>query len=576
VIVKIIFWSDFYTQNRCKRPIPPSYLTLPDWHCFIQTPTVSSPTFQTHHFSLHQQILFSQIFIVVSRGSRSSRSYPYDMQTPESRFHLRSPTSLRFTPYQRPSRLLTGLRAAAQSAPYAYSGHYHLHGKGRPGTPPTPTPPPRTTSDTVPGSQFSIEDVSAGDATTTPQTKSIHNLSNDPVDFSLYDAQEGKYRLPSTEEFEALRKAFPSAVDFQFRWPLIIVHCSEPPEEVPLTIGGVPAIFLPENDQYDPFPGTPGHPRIADYMAKQPYDSKVENKFNFCRRVIEALSENKLSPISVTFYLGVLVIELKDEIPPSSLPGRLAGVVPFYCNGKAAWTNQIRQSRLITLTQGSVDLTNYSSAGLTPGTRVCGEAFAGTSGLMLRNSVTGERRVMVAGHVFPDTDNVYHPTTSSENKIGTITHRYRDIDVALFELLEGMKYDNSSYFEAPVAKKLLTRDYDGNPGQEWFFIDSPFIGLVPLLWTGVRVGIREDLPQAFHTLQHDEQYVFLSMQMNVGKLSNGVCGSPIVHDDWESESESDGAVLGIFSWSDPNIIENLFVNVMDQVVHDGWEVERGQ
>jgi hypothetical protein len=152
--------------------------------------------------------------------------------------------------------------------------------------------------------------------------------------------------------------------------------------EVPLTAGGVPAIFLPENCPYDPLPGTPGHPRIADYIAEQPYDSKVENKFNFCRR--------------------------------------------------------------------------------------------------------------------------------------------------------------------------------------------------ELLWMGVRVAIREDLPQAFHTLQYDEQYVFLSMQMNVGKLSNGVCGSPIVHDDWEDESESDGDVPGIVSRSDQNIIENLFVNVMDQVVNDGWEVERGQ
>jgi hypothetical protein len=63
------------------------------------------------------------------------------------------------------------------------------------------------------------------------------------------------------------------------------------------------------------------------------------------------------------------------------------------------------------------------------------------------------------------------------------------------------------------------------------------------------------------------------MGLNVGQLAKGVCGSPLVHDDYNAGEESDGAVLGSFSWSDQNVIENLFVGVMDEIVTAGWDVD---
>ena len=60
------------------------------------------------------------------------------------------------------------------------------------------------------------------------------------------------------------------------------------------------------------------------------------------------------------------------------------------------------------------------------------------------------------------------------------------------------------------------------------------------------------------------------MHINVGRLAEGVCGSPVMHDECLAGSESDGDVIGLFSWSDQNIIENLFVSVMDEIVADGW------
>jgi len=269
-------------------------------------------------------------------------------------------------------------------------------------------------------------------------------------------------------------------------------------------------------------------------------------------------------------YFGALIIELRENIPPSSLPGRLGGIVPYYSNGKPAWKNRSPPARLFSPVQGNIDVFNYAANGLTPDMRVSGERDAGTSGLVLVNRVTNDRRVMVPNHVFSDTDHVYHPTTAPQNLIGKVVQRYTDLDIALVQLHEGIEYKNRSYFDAPVPKKLVTEQYRGIPGQEWFFVDSPFTGLAPLLWGGARVRITEE---PYHNLKYDKQYIFLSMGINVGQPTEGVCGSPIVHDECVSGSESDGAVLGLFSRSGQNFAQNLFVSVLDRIVADGWEVE---
>ena len=54
---------------------------------------------------------------------------------------------------------------------------------------------------------------------------------------------------------------------------------------------------------------------------------------------------------------------------------------------------------------------------------------------------------------------------------------------------------------------------------------------------------------------------------------DGVCGTPLVADDQNNDEESEGPVLGFFAYTDQNIIENVFVPVMDDVVDAGCEVE---
>jgi hypothetical protein len=86
--------------------------------------------------------------------------------------------------------------------------------------------------------------------------------------------------------------------------------------------------------------------------------------------------------------------------------------------------------------------------------------------------------------------------------------------------------------------------------------------MVPFIWAGVRSRIREDGVCEFHGLLYDREYVLRAMGLNVGQLAEGICGSPLVHNDYNPCEESDGAVLGSFSWSDQRLIENLFVGVL--------------
>lgn len=494
------------------------------------------------------------------------------METPTKMQAVKgTPKSMYLTPRRRPLKVLSAVQNGARSAPYAYHGRYERQNMIRPSTPPTPTPQPRSTSKSKSlQTSHIVGDVAKASVVRQPVSQ------NDPMPFTLVErihAKKVKYRFPSKEELALLHTTFPTAVTFRFEFPLVIIHCHQAPEQVPLTVGQVPAVFLADTDVYTPIPGTLGNPRNRDWLVDCLYDAENESEAEFCSRVLMVIKEHALSPTSVSLYLGALVVELEDHIPSYTLPGKLGGIVAYYCNGSPAWTaRDIPQSRLITPEADTEDNSDYKSSGLCPGIRVCGHQYAGTSGLIVRNRTSGERRLIVANHVFKDTNDVYHPTTKVENYIGSITHRYPSLDIALVVLKDNVVYSNASYFDAPVPKQLLTSKYGGIAGQEWFFFDSPYTGLVPFLWTGVRVSIRDDLTGIYHSLKYDVQYTFLSLQVNVGCLPDGVCGSPLVHDETE-DPESDGAVLGLFRRSDQDVVENLFVSVLDDLVEDGWILE---
>ena len=64
-----------------------------------------------------------------------------------------------------------------------------------------------------------------------------------------------------------------------------------------------------------------------------------------------------------------------------------------------------------------------------------------------------------------------------------------------------------------------------------------------------------------HCLNTTRDFVLAFNGFEGGVIGEGVCGLPLVYDDYNPGEESDGAILGPFSWSDQNVIENLVVGL---------------
>ena len=120
----------------------------------------------------------------------SSQAAVSNMETP-LRLSLRTPKSTYKTPHKRPSRVLTALRTAAKSAPYAYGGRRYRLESIRPETPPTPTPPPKAALGLA---LVAHPLLSEKEDSSTFEKKTVSNISNDPMTSPLYNAARHEYR----------------------------------------------------------------------------------------------------------------------------------------------------------------------------------------------------------------------------------------------------------------------------------------------------------------------------------------------------------------------------------------------
>ena len=480
------------------------------------------------------------------------------MQTP-SKFSRagRIPLS---TPRYRPKRTIQRLSERAKAAPYAYTPHSRQL-EHRPET------PPRAASD------LDIKH---------EQSEKNHEIEHrrftrDPMPFSLLDDSPRGYRYPSVQERDEISLKFPSIRSMTIEHCLILFECRSPPTDIPLTVAGLPAIFLSQNEEYRPIPGVTGDPRVADPLFESRYDQKSESRIEFLQRAIRCLFDMNLKPVAVSIFLDVLVVELKDCIDESTLPGYLGGFIPYYCAGYAAWKNEKQyHNRLIQLTAECAGYSDYRNVGLTPGVHVCGIKSVGTAGLLLKNVNTGEKRLTVSDHVFEDTDAVFHPRTSEECRIGTITDRYPELDIAMVKLHDDIQFTNSSYFEAQVPRQLAGQDWmpTNEPYKPWFFLDSAYTGCLPLLYCGVKAILDENAQsEPVHKFEFRSQSIFRSMNTNFACLKDGICGSPLVVDSSHVSADDEGTVLGFFCYAHDGVPETAFVPILDKLIEEGWRID---
>jgi hypothetical protein len=298
--------------------------------------------------------------------------------TPPSMRNTYSPIesfkSPRSGPRRRPLKTDSDIRTS--SSPYAFSRHRPIL---RAQTPPSPTPTPKKDV-TVP---IPVSEVSSEEGT------ALHSrIGNDPIQFSLWNRITKSFRMPTAEEIKLIRNAFPTCVEIHFEFPVIVLRCSTPPPIIPLTVAGVPALILDVTADFEVILDEVGNPRVTDPLSSMPYNPEFETSWTFLERILSSLVSHRLGkPAAANMYLGRLVVELQDEEDIQNLPGRIGGVTTFWCTGTPAFNaDDSLHSRLITPIDDTQDNSDYTSAGVTPGIRVAGNAYAGTGGIVLRNT----------------------------------------------------------------------------------------------------------------------------------------------------------------------------------------------
>lgn len=83
----------------------------------------------------------------------------------------------------------------------------------------------------------------------------------------------------------------------------MILKCKTSPSNIPLSVAGFPAVFLPMDDDYEPIPGSPGHPRITG-IPFDPFNPKEETPFKFLDRVNDWIAAMGYKPINASLYFG--------------------------------------------------------------------------------------------------------------------------------------------------------------------------------------------------------------------------------------------------------------------------------
>ena len=330
----------------------------------------------------------------------------------------------------------------------------------------------------------------------------------DKAPFSLWDDSSQDFHEASETEIAWLQQTYHAAV-LTFEWPTLIIHSDNPPNPLPLTVACVAARFVPAAHIWKSRVINNGlsNPRIPDPMTfripkwTEPNDDQVH-------KITATLME--LANIQAINFTGAFIhVELKHDgrtYQRHSLPGRVGGTSTLYHLGSEGFWSNMTDHALTRLIDPSNELqaelggdrSNYLQHGLgvlqpgvclgsspttTAGTytdsRMCTSA-----GVRLRDSA-GNIVVAAANHGFMDSDEVYHPTTITGEKIGDICERWPAQDVAMVKLRPSIQFSNVENFEATTPRRLL-RLSETSYGQ-WCSADGISCGIVFLEREGRRV-----------------------------------------------------------------------------------------
>ncbi|MCJ1435138.1 hypothetical protein MMC27_004508 [Xylographa pallens] len=419
----------------------------------------------------------------------------------------------------------------------------------------------------------------------------------DKAPFSLWNDLSEDFREASDPEIAWIQATYHAAV-LTFEWPNLIIHTDIPPVPLPLTVGCVAARFVPASHVWKSRIVKNGlsNPRIPDPVAfrirkwTEPSDEQVQE-------ITVKLME--LANIQAINFTGAFIhVELKHDgrtYKRHSLPGRLGGISTLYYVGSKDFWSDMSDHALTRLNDPSDELyaglggdrSNYLRDGLRilqPG--VClgslptvtadtnlDSCTCTTAGVRLRNSV-GNIVVTAANSGFPDSDEVFHPTTIAGEKIGDIYERWQAQDVAMVKLRPSIQFSNGDYFQATTPRRLLKLSQTAY-GQ-WCSADGMSCGIVFLTREGRRVVNPEYRTDARATtnvnipgLTFTQEGLYSTFGALGGAVSQGICGAPIVEEDTSSEQKDGGGVCGFVRMVSAAVAA---CPGLDEIIDRSWEL----
>ena len=467
-----------------------------------------------------------------------------------------SPLFLYTPPLKRPQKFLEQI---SLTSPYRDSGPPII----RPITPPSPSPGlvnPQTVS--------RMKTLSS--LPTNGKTFALKK-AGDPMSFDFRNRENGKVRYPSDAESKLLFDQFPDLSAYEIRSPFIILQTSSPSPSRPLTVAGLPAIFVTDLRESRVYIGDLGNPALPDFGQEEfTVTGNVYPSFDLVEKAYRLFSSQLKGVQSVAYQLDSWLVELLPDTPMTNLPGKFGRRPVRY-----AYSSEMRKysrPRAIFPTQSQEDDTDYRASGpLTPGVKVTGLSMSSTAGVLLQHN-DGRQRVTVALHAFYDSHSVFHPNRLPRQYLGEIRERYYGPDIGLCELSPGNQFSNVTYFNANPPKRLVDTAYASEyiDRTSWFEVDGYTGGKITLLYEGPRVRKR-DLPEEIinmHSLSIQRDYMFQYCGIDEVEMKSGICGAPIVHEP-SADSELDGVVLGFFFLNEGPL---CFVPYVDRVVSDGWQI----
>ncbi|EFQ97899.1 hypothetical protein MGYG_00936 [Nannizzia gypsea CBS 118893] len=412
----------------------------------------------------------------------------------------------------------------------------------------------------------------------------------DVADFSLWCEETAEFKHPTREQQKWVLRHY-RAKEVRFEYPLIIVITDTPPKPLTLTIAGVAALFVPDAPLGTGFSVNTAYasPRVPDpspvtlkrWMAPTRRDSDL---------ILKSLA--RLCNIKAINWFGVYCyVELHTGDGRSygrhSLPGLVAGKTTTYHHSSRGFWDEMKSLSLIRrIDPQEVDVfpplqdrTNYLLEGngaLQPGVRLASSVnsaetsldleLATSCGVLLRNS-TGQIVVTAANHRMQHSSDVYHPSTATGTKIGTVVERWLAQDVAMVNLIPAVRFSNDRYFQATAPKRLVRSDYV--PNGAWCSCDGMSTGVVFLHCHGSRISdIHMEVTNGINIAKvyYSTEKLYSTFGPVGGQLSDGICGAPIVE---ERSDGSGGGVCGLFRYGNESI---AVCPVLDDIIDAGWQL----